>query len=491
MGGNVANGSPIGDSAPVLIALGARIVLRQRRARAQMPLAGLLPRLHEEPARAGRVRAGPRGAAAAAGARSVRAYKISKRFDCDISARVRRAGASSSTASVVRGARFAFGGMAATVKRAAQAEAALRRPALDRGHACRPRWPRWRSDFTPLTDMRASAGYRLQVAQNLLQRFWLETRADDPLPRAARVSVCAAARGDAHEHSPLERCRSAPQRRGRRARRAVGVSRPHESAHLHVAGAAPYIDDLPELAGTLHAALGLSPVAHGGIEAHRPGRAARAARRGGGAHRRRHPRRQRLRPDRPRRPDPGRRAGATLRYLGQPVFAVIADHARRRAPRRGARQGRDPRSSALPPVLTPQQAHAAQPVRGAADAPARAATPARAPSPRRRTGCKASFDVGGQEQFYLEGQISLRACRRKTAACCVLLLDPAPQRDAAPGGACAAAAGARGAGGVPAHGRRLRRQGVAVGAVRLRRRGGRARGCSGRSSCAWTATTTS
>ena len=43
----------------------------------------------------------------------------------------------------------------------------------------------------------------------------------------------------------------------------VGISRPHESAHLHVAGAAPYIDDLPETAGTLHAALGLSPVAHG------------------------------------------------------------------------------------------------------------------------------------------------------------------------------------------------------------------------------------
>ncbi|MBC7726728.1 MAG: xanthine dehydrogenase molybdopterin binding subunit, partial [Microbacteriaceae bacterium] len=43
----------------------------------------------------------------------------------------------------------------------------------------------------------------------------------------------------------------------------IGVSRPHESAHLHVAGAAPYIDDLPETAGTLHAALGLPPVAHG------------------------------------------------------------------------------------------------------------------------------------------------------------------------------------------------------------------------------------
>jgi len=47
----------------------------------------------------------------------------------------------------------------------------------------------------------------------------------------------------------------------------AGRARPHESAHLHVAGAAPYIDDLPELAGTLHAALGLSPVAHGVLKA--------------------------------------------------------------------------------------------------------------------------------------------------------------------------------------------------------------------------------
>ena len=47
----------------------------------------------------------------------------------------------------------------------------------------------------------------------------------------------------------------------------VGISRPHESAHLHVAGEATYIDDIPELAGTLHCALGLSPVANGRLGA--------------------------------------------------------------------------------------------------------------------------------------------------------------------------------------------------------------------------------
>ena len=55
---------------------------------------------------------------------------------------------------------------------------------------------------------------------------------------------------------------AARQREGAR----VGVSRKHESAHLHVAGEATYVDDMPELAGTLHAALGLSPVAHGRIK---------------------------------------------------------------------------------------------------------------------------------------------------------------------------------------------------------------------------------
>ena len=114
----------------------------------------------------------------------------------------------------------------------------------------------------------------------------------------------------------------------------AGLSRPHESAHLHVAGAAPYTDDVPEVAGTLHAALGLSPIAHGVIEAIDV---------------------QRIRTmpgvvdvftakDIPGANDCGSlvhddpilagEAGATLRYLGQPVFAVIAttrDAARRAA----------------------------------------------------------------------------------------------------------------------------------------------------------------
>ena len=120
--------------------------------------------------------------------------------------------------------------------------------------------------------------------------------------------------------------------------------------------------------------------------------------------RRRHPGRQRLRLDRPRRPDPRRRAGARS-YLGQPVFAVIAET--RDAARRAAAQAEDVLTIAtpLPPILTPR----AGACRAASTCCRRctcgAARRAR-PSPRRRTGCAGSFDVGGQEQFYLEGQIS-------------------------------------------------------------------------------------
>jgi xanthine dehydrogenase small subunit len=77
--------------------------------------------------------------------------------------------------------------MAATVQRAAQAEAALVGQTWDKG-AVAVAQAALASDFAPLTDMRASAGYRLQVAQNLLTRFWLETRPQAPLtPTQASV----------------------------------------------------------------------------------------------------------------------------------------------------------------------------------------------------------------------------------------------------------------------------------------------------------------
>lgn len=179
MGGNVANGSPIGDSAPVLLALDARVVLRHGAAERTLPLDGFYLDYMKNQREPGEVLVrievplpGP--------ALQVRAYKLSKRFDCDISGlacgfAIRLDG------DVVREARFAFGGLAATVKRARAAEAAAVGQPWNEATA-RAAQAALAPDFQPLDDLRGSAGYRQRSARALLQRFWLETRPADPLP---------------------------------------------------------------------------------------------------------------------------------------------------------------------------------------------------------------------------------------------------------------------------------------------------------------------
>jgi xanthine dehydrogenase small subunit len=180
MGGNVANGSPIGDSPPVLMSLDAQIELRRGNAVRRMPLTEFYLDYMKNQLQPGEF---VRGLAIphAAFRRQVRAYKISKRFDCDISALC--AGfaieleAGSDTVAAVR---LAFGGMAATVRRAAHAEAALLGKPWTQASVATARLA-LAQDFKPMSDMRASADYRLLVAQNLIQRLWLETRVDDAL----------------------------------------------------------------------------------------------------------------------------------------------------------------------------------------------------------------------------------------------------------------------------------------------------------------------
>ena len=182
MGGNVANGSPIGDSAPVLMALDAQIVLRKGARVRRMPLPDFYLDYMKNQLEPGEFVQGI-AVPLAAFKRTVRAYKISKRFDCDISALC--AGfAIELDGPLVRSARLAYGGMAATVKRAARAEAALVGQPWAQAAVTAARGA-LAEDFKPLSDMRASAAYRLQVAQNLLQRLWLETRAENPLPGSA------------------------------------------------------------------------------------------------------------------------------------------------------------------------------------------------------------------------------------------------------------------------------------------------------------------
>ena len=183
MGGNVANGSPIGDSPPVLMALDAEIELRRGTRVRRMPLADFYLDYMKNQLEPGEFVQALRVPLDAAPTRQVRAYKISKRFDCDISALC--AGFTIDVRDgVVHDVRLAFGGMAATVRCAAQAEAALRGQPWTQA-SVQAAQQALAQDFKPLSDMRASAGYRLQVAQNLLQRLWLETRANDALPPEA------------------------------------------------------------------------------------------------------------------------------------------------------------------------------------------------------------------------------------------------------------------------------------------------------------------
>jgi xanthine dehydrogenase small subunit len=123
-----------------------------------------------------------------------RSYKVAKRFDSDISAvcaafALRIEPATGSDAAQIVEARIAFGGMAATPRRAATAEAALTGQPWSEA-AVRAAMAALDADYTPQTDLRASADYRRRVARNLLWRFWLETRPEAPLPTTAtRVSA--------------------------------------------------------------------------------------------------------------------------------------------------------------------------------------------------------------------------------------------------------------------------------------------------------------
>jgi xanthine dehydrogenase large subunit len=184
----------------------------------------------------------------------------------------------------------------------------------------------------------------------------------------------------------------------------VGRDHAHESAHLHVAGTATYVDDLPELAGTLHAALGLSPVAHGRLKGIRldalralPGVVDVIAA-------------EHIPGENQCGPivhDDPILASGEVHYLGQPVFAVIA-HNRDAARRAAARAKEFVDIETLPAVLTVREAHAARSYVVPPMHLTRESTPGalRGALDRAPHKLRGSFVQGGQEQFYLEGQIS-------------------------------------------------------------------------------------
>ena len=188
IGGNIANGSPIGDSPPPLIALGSRLVLRRGERLRELALEDFFLDYGKQDRQSGEFVIAVR-VPVADPRRILRCYKVSKRFDQDITAAL---GAFALTLADgrVEDIRLCFGGMAPVPKRARAAEAALKDKPWTRETieaACRI----LSEDYTPITDMRASAQYRLRVAQNLLLKFFIET--SDPQARTRIVAERRAA----------------------------------------------------------------------------------------------------------------------------------------------------------------------------------------------------------------------------------------------------------------------------------------------------------
>ena len=176
LGGNIGNASPIGDAPPLLIALGAQIVLRKGNSSRTLPIEDYVldykVTARQEAEFIEKIIV-PRHQAR----QLFRAYKVSKRLDDDISA-VCAAFNLVVEDGVVRSARIAFGGMAAIPKRAAACEAVLKGDVLNQAQierACNA----LAEDFTPLSDFRASKEYRLLVAQNLLRKCFIELQSAD------------------------------------------------------------------------------------------------------------------------------------------------------------------------------------------------------------------------------------------------------------------------------------------------------------------------
>lgn len=193
LGGNLANGSPIGDGAPVLMALDAELDLRHGERRRRVPLSSFYLAYQRNALAPGELL---EGIFVPAVPGFVRAWKISKRFDSDISsvflgARLHLQGERIDTV------RLAWGGLAATTCRAPAVEAALEgqswiRATLDAARQALT------TSFQPLSDARSRADTRLRMADALLERLWLETRPDQPLP----PSLTRVGYAPAHRSSP-------------------------------------------------------------------------------------------------------------------------------------------------------------------------------------------------------------------------------------------------------------------------------------------------
>jgi xanthine dehydrogenase small subunit len=176
LGGNVANGSPIGDSMPALLVLDAQLILRKGGSTRELPLNRFYLGYQKNALAKGefveriRIRLIDDDVI-------LRSYKISKRFDQDISA-VCGAYLLRLDGTKVAEIRIAYGGLAATPQRAAASERLLA-DGLWNEDSVRDAMQALKKDYQPISDMRSTAQYRSKVSQNLLYRFWLDVSGEE------------------------------------------------------------------------------------------------------------------------------------------------------------------------------------------------------------------------------------------------------------------------------------------------------------------------
>jgi len=220
MGGNIVTASPIGDSAPVLLALDATVVLASETGERTLPIDRFFVDYRKTALQAGDVLKTvivPRGTAAAGLTRRTSWFKVSKRREMDISTVAGCFTLDLDEQRIVRNVRLAYGGVAATPRRARRTEAAL----LGRvwsAETVSSVLPTLRTEFTPISDVRGTAEYRSGLIVALLEKFFEEGQA--PVVQSGSL---------------LERRHAV--------KRAPRWTPPHESAHKHVTGEAIYVDD--------------------------------------------------------------------------------------------------------------------------------------------------------------------------------------------------------------------------------------------------------
>ncbi len=235
LGGNLVTASPIGDSAPVLLALEARVVLASAESERELALGDFFLSYRKTALEPGEILKSIIIPRIAAETRSVRKfYKVSKRREMDISTVAGCFAVSLGESGTIVRARLAYGGVAAMPSRARKTEAELIGKPWTPATA-EAVLPLLESEFTPISDVRGSATYRQQLLKSLLRKFFA---AEEVPPNESEIARFLTTADD---------------------------SFPHESGHKHVSGEAIYVDDVAQTSGMLEVWPVCSPHAHARI----------------------------------------------------------------------------------------------------------------------------------------------------------------------------------------------------------------------------------